>query len=147
MSKQPEHKCLASVGDGFMRGRCGRGAAYEHNGKFFCKTHHPPTLAAKAAERSAKWRAEWDAKRAADAKVAAERAEQKRRADCFPELLSALKALYIAAPVSTNCAEFHHSAGERHSFGDECKPRAAYLASLAAARAAIQLATAEATQG
>ena len=74
-------------------------------------------------------------------------AELRRLHAVNEALLSALNALYIAAPVSTNCAEFHHSAGERHSFGDECKPRAAYLASLAAARAAIQLATAEATQG
>lgn len=52
-------------------------------------------------------------------------------------VLEALKALYVAAPTSSECRDFHHSKSERHSSGEECAPREAYFAALRAARAAI----------
>ena len=53
------------------------------------------------------------------------------------ELLAALRALYVAAPTSTDCNAFHHSAAERHGLGDRCKPAQDYLAALEQAGAAI----------
>lgn len=65
------------------------------------------------------------------------RAELRRLRAANGALLAALKALYVAAPTTTNCHDFHHSADERHAFGAECKPVADYLAALAGARCAI----------
>jgi hypothetical protein len=54
-------KCRGSVWHGgFHTSICGRGAKYECDGKWYCKTHHPPNIQAKQEARSAKWRAEWD---------------------------------------------------------------------------------------
>lgn len=64
-------------------------------------------------------------------------AELRRLHSLNAELVDVLNALYVAAPISTSCAEFHHRASERHALGDECKPRADYLAALSAARATL----------
>jgi hypothetical protein len=42
--------------------QCGKRGAHEHEGKFYCKTHHPPTVATKREKTAQKWRAGWDAK-------------------------------------------------------------------------------------
>ena len=57
------------------------------------------------------------------------------------ELLAALRALYLAAPTSVDCKDFHHSRSERHALVGECKPAADYLAALSGARIAIAAAT------
>ena len=74
-------------------------------------------------------------------------AELRRLHAVNEALLAALQGLYLAAPTSANCNDFHHGAGDHHAYGDECKPAADYWEALKAARAAIQLATAEATKG
>ena len=87
-----EHKCNGTILRNYWTYRCGVTAKYEHEGSWYCKTHHPPTVKANDAARSAKFRAKLDAERdAAQAKkLAAD--EQKRRADCYDELMEALKA-------------------------------------------------------
>ena len=90
------HKC-----DGTIFGECGPyrscvTAKHEYEGSWYCKTHHPPTVKAKDAARSAKFRAKLDAERdAAQAKkLAAD--EQKQRADCYDDLLEALRLIATA---------------------------------------------------
>jgi hypothetical protein len=68
-------------------------------------------------------------------------AELRRLHSVNAELLAALQAMYRAAPMSTECGDFHHGASDRHDFGGECKPLAAYRDAAAQARAAIALAT------
>ena len=51
-------------------------------------------MKAKQAARSAEWNAKWDASEAASQKRDSDAAEQKRRADLYPELLAALQSLY-----------------------------------------------------
>jgi hypothetical protein len=68
-------------------------------------------------------------------------AELRRLHSLNAELLAALQAMYRAAPMSTECGDFHHGASDRHDFGGECKPLAAYRDAAAQARAAIALAT------
>ncbi len=63
------------VGPGHLHGVS---AKYEHEGKWYCKTHHPPTVKAKANEESCKWRAERNAEDAARAKGAAIRKAEQR---------------------------------------------------------------------
>lgn len=79
---QGKPQCCGSVrGDGWGRPhQCARSGTLEHEGKLYCKTHHPPTVKAKDEERSARWRAEWAAEKAASEKKSAEAAEIKSKA-------------------------------------------------------------------
>lgn len=88
-----KHQCEGRVGWGdFGRSRqCSHTGSLEHEGKNYCKSHHPPSVNAKREERSAKAYANFDAKRAEMGRIAAEAAENKRRAECFPDLLKELK--------------------------------------------------------
>mgnify|MGYP003452791369 CR=1 FL=1 len=90
------HKCDGTIFGDYRQYRCGVTAKYEHEGSWYCKTHHPPTVKAKDAARSAKFRAKLDAERdAAQAKkLAAD--EQKQRADCYDDLLEALRLIATA---------------------------------------------------
>ena len=94
MSDKP--KCPTTVyGDTWStRGHaCGRTGAYEHEGKHYCKMHHPPTVKAKREAKHAKWIAEAQAKRAAEKQLLDRMSEQKRRAECFHDLLEALQLI------------------------------------------------------
>ena len=90
------HKCNGTILRNYWPKRCGVTAKHEHEGSWYCKTHHPPTVKAKDAARSAKFRAKLDAERdAAQAKkLAAD--EQKQRADCYDDLLEALRLIATA---------------------------------------------------
>ena len=91
-----KHTCAGHVFSDYRSRTCGKSAAHEHEGHWYCKTHHPPTVKAKDAARSAKFRAKLDAERdAAQAKkLAAD--EQKQRADCYDDLLEALRLIATA---------------------------------------------------
>ena len=90
------HKCDGTIFGGYRQYRCGVTAKHEYEGSWYCKTHHPPTVKAKDAARSAKFRAKLDAERdAAQAKkLAAD--EQKQRADCYDDLFEALRLIATA---------------------------------------------------
>ena len=91
-----KHTCAGHVFSDYRSRTCGKSAAHEHEGHWYCKTHHPTTVAAKRAARSellqAKLYAEREAARAK--KLAAD--EQKRRADCYDDLLEALRLIATA---------------------------------------------------
>ena len=82
---------------------CGKNASMEHEGKHYCKTHHPPTVAAKQDARMAKWRAEWDAQRAREQAASDAAAEQKRRADAYDQLVDRVKELEGALRDAVDC--------------------------------------------
>ena len=85
------HKCSAKIFNGWMTPHvCGNTAKHEHDGVMYCKTHHPPTVAAKEKARSEAWKAKWARECAIREKAAAARDERDRRAALFPELLEAL---------------------------------------------------------
>ena len=91
-----KHKCNGTILRNSWPCRCCVTATHEHEGSWYCKTHHPPAVKAKDAARSAKLRAKLDAERdAAQAKkLAAD--EQKQRADCYDDLLEALRLIATA---------------------------------------------------
>ena len=92
-----EHTCKGEVWSGYSYHSCGKKAKHEHEGRWYCKTHHPPTVEAKDKARSERFEKKWAAKRERDALEAAQKAEQQRRADLYPELLEAclnFKGLY-----------------------------------------------------
>jgi len=99
------HKCEADVWGTHRYTKCGKTAAHEHEGKWYCKTHHPPTVKAKREARNARWKAESDDKDSARATTHAALAEQKRRADCYPDLLAALIGLERAAGIAVMYAD------------------------------------------
>jgi hypothetical protein len=84
-----EHTCVARVWGGYSFNSCGKKAKHEHEGQWYCKTHHPPTVQAKREARDERWEKEWAERQ----ERIAQQAEQKRRADLYPELLEALKAI------------------------------------------------------
>ena len=73
--------------------QCRHNASLEHEGKHYCKLHHPPTAQAKQEAKRAKWSAEVEADRTKRAAERAEAAEQKRRADCYGQLVGRVKEL------------------------------------------------------
>lgn len=80
-------KCAGEVSYGGSWGRyraCKHDGTLEHDGKLWCKIHHPPTAKAKRDAKYDAHTAKWQADRAAAKELA-------RRADCFPELLEALR--------------------------------------------------------
>lgn len=88
------HTCPATVYDptGWGRGHeCGRKAVYEHEGKHYCKTHHPPTVQAKRDAKHAEWQRRWNADHAAAKAKQEALAEQARRAGLYDELLAVAK--------------------------------------------------------
>lgn len=86
-----KHMCCEQVHRGYWHSPCLKTAAYEHEGKWYCTIHHPPTVIAKNDARSAKWNAEREEKKKRQEEKQAAEDEIKRRADCYPNLLNALK--------------------------------------------------------
>jgi hypothetical protein len=86
-----EHTCRAKVWHGYASYSCGKKAKHEHEGHWYCKTHHPPTVEAKYKARENRFQQEWAAKRERDALEAAQKAEQQRRATLYPDLIQAMR--------------------------------------------------------
>jgi len=95
-----QHKCCRMVGSVFAQYACDRNAKYEHLGKWYCKTHHPPTVWAKREARSAEWNKEFAARQLAIKEAQAAKDAAARRAALYPELLEALHALLFTADDS-----------------------------------------------
>ena len=66
---------------GYLYGSpCGKTATYEHEGAYYCKTHHPPTVEAKHAARDAERRARFDRECVANEASHDELAEMRKNA-------------------------------------------------------------------
>lgn len=90
-----EHKCVGRVYSGHYIGShtCNKTARYEHNGEWYCKTHHPQTVEEKRRAHAAKWEAKFDAEMAQRAQQHREHAEMQRKAAAYDTLLEALKSI------------------------------------------------------
>jgi hypothetical protein len=71
-------ECSGRTGRGFHRYGCTKKGTLEHDGKWWCKQHHPPTVAAKAEARRTAWRSERDAQVAAERRSKALAAARER---------------------------------------------------------------------
>ena len=80
-------KCCGKVLGTFGIYICSKSGKFTRDGKHYCGMHDPVRIAEKNAERAAKWKAESEQNRLAHEA----RKEQVRRAECFPDLLDALK--------------------------------------------------------
>ena len=91
-----EHKCEKKIWDRFHYHLCGKTARYEHEGKWYCKTHHPPTRKAYEDARNEKWQAKWDAQEQASREADKARAEMQRKSAAYDGLVAQRDALLEA---------------------------------------------------
>jgi len=65
--KMPQHTCEGKIRSGSTwhpsYRACGKTATLEHEGRWFCKTHHPPTQRARLDATWAAKQAKWDSQR------------------------------------------------------------------------------------
>lgn len=76
--------------NGYYSSQCSRRGILEHDGKLWCKQHHPPTAEAKDAERRKRRDEKWAEQ---DRKLAASKAawdELRRKAEAYDRLVAAL---------------------------------------------------------
>lgn len=90
--------CCGDVWLSYRWVKCTKTGKVERDGKHYCGIHDPVAIKAKKDKQHAKWKQEWDAEAAAYKAKADAAAEQKRRADCYDELLGALKELRGVVP-------------------------------------------------
>ena len=95
-----EHKCEKKIWDRFHYHLCGKTARYEHEGKWYCKTHHPPTRKAYEDARNEKWQAKWDAQEQASREADKARAEMQRKAAAYDGLVAQRDALLEALKLA-----------------------------------------------
>lgn len=111
-------KCAAQVRDRDARWPtylpCSKRGTLEHDGKRWCKTHHPPTRAAKSEAKEAAWRAKWNADRRAFEQKARDAADIPKFRDLAKraaELVEHLKADGVSTfGVVHDLAEMHKEA-------------------------------------
>ena len=77
-------QCVGHVWSNYRYKRCEKGAAYEHEGKMYCKTHHPPTVEAKLDVKLQELIDKNNSRRAAEKLEA-------QKADALPDFFSALQ--------------------------------------------------------
>ena len=103
-----KYRCEATFMDdtGWHLTRCSRNGKCEEEGKHWCKQHSPSIKAERQAKASQKWDADWQ-----------RRAELHRRAECFPELVAALKYVEWIGPNGTCpcCQEYSDAVAKTHS--------------------------------
>ena len=128
-----KHKCCGRVSppDAWRSYQCGKNASMEHEGKHYCKTHHPPTVRAKRDASQAKWEADWRARRSREEAAARAAAEQKRKAEAYDQLVGQRDDLLAALRKMIEM----NQQWARDQWGDENKAES--MACVREARAAI----------
>jgi hypothetical protein len=87
-----KHRCQKMIYGGSFHGRsCAKTAKHEHEGKWYCRTHHPPAVKARQVARDRGWHEKW-------ARQDAERDRQKRIREAEDRLVAvALKLSFVRA--------------------------------------------------
>ena len=97
-----EHKCEGKVWGHTKYLPCGKTARYEHEGRWYCKRHHPPTVQAKLDARNKKFEEDWKSRLQAETEANEARAEMQRKAAAYDGLIAQrdalLEALKLARP-------------------------------------------------
>jgi hypothetical protein len=98
-NKEREMEKQKCAGTAYHAGRsynCGRTGTLEHDGKMWCKTHHPPTVEAKTKALHAKWEAQYQARKENDRRQAIERELSKKALAWMREAYPACVAAWEA---------------------------------------------------
>jgi hypothetical protein len=113
MSEAVKHQCCGRVsyGDWGRSRQCTKTGAYEHEGKHYCKTHHPPSVKEREKKRSDELNARWEKECRINEQRNTAQKEQQRKASEYDamkaqrdELLAALKD-YDAWADKTICKD------------------------------------------
>lgn len=91
-----EHKCKGKVWCHTKYLPCDKTARYEHEGRWYCKRHHPPTVQAKLDARNKKWEEDSKSRLQAVKEANEARAEMQRRAAAYGGLIAQRDALLEA---------------------------------------------------
>ena len=86
-------KCSERISGRFHSYQCSKSGKIERDGRWYCGTHDPVRIKEKREERDRKWSEGFRAQREDSEQRERDEAEQKRRADLFPELLDALESV------------------------------------------------------
>lgn len=88
-----DHKCAGEVWQmqGFFP--CTKTGRHKHEGKWYCKLHHPPTVQAKRAASRDRWNAKWAAQEQARVEAELAQDEMKRKAAAYDGLVAERDAL------------------------------------------------------
>ena len=97
-----EHKCEGKIWGHTKYLPCGKTARHEHEGRWYCKRHHPPTVQAKLDARNKKFEEDWESRLQAAKEANEARAEMQRKAAAYDGLIAQrdvlLEALKVARP-------------------------------------------------
>lgn len=96
MSAKTNQCCKRVYAGSFSGHMCTKPAKHEHEGRLYCSVHYPPYAAERRAATAAKWDKEWQEKQALVDRLDKARAEQKRRANLYLEMLDALRRAALA---------------------------------------------------
>ena len=83
--QRPAAKCCSTVWPlgAYRSVACGLGAKYEHEGKAYCKTHHPPTVRAKRDAKNAAFNSKWEQQQARESAAIAVREALRKDAERY----------------------------------------------------------------
>ena len=97
-----EHRCEGAVWIHMRYFPCGKTARHEHEGRWYCKRHHPPTMQAKLDARNKQLEEDRKSRLQAAKEANEARAEMQRKAAAYDGLIaqrdSLLEALTNALP-------------------------------------------------
>ncbi len=94
-----EHKCEGKIWGHTKYLPCSKTARYEHEGRWYCKRHHPPTAQEKLDARDKKFEEDWKSRLQAAKEANEARAEMQRKAAAYDTLLEALNDIANTDPV------------------------------------------------
>ena len=88
-----EHKCEGKIWGHTKYLPCSKTARYEHEGRWYCKRHHPPTVQEKLDARHKKWEEDSKSRLQAVKEANEARAEMQRKAAAYDGLIAQRDAL------------------------------------------------------
>lgn len=88
----PQATCCATIfGERGWRHQCNKKAKVQRDSGLYCGIHDPVAVEQKRKARDEAWAKKYAAERAAAEEIYKQKAQQKFRAECFPDLLEALQ--------------------------------------------------------
>ena len=95
-----EHKCEGKIWGHTKYLPCSKTARYEHEGRWYCKRHHPPTVQEKLDARHKKWEEDSKSRLQAVKEANEARAEMQRKAAAYDGLIAQRDALLEALKLA-----------------------------------------------
>lgn len=106
-------QCCHTEWSGWSRSdqQCRYSGSLEHEGRHYCKRHHPPTIQAKKDAEIERQTRLWEIRRTREQEARDAAAEQKRKADAYDRLIAINAELQSALMGALHCVH-----AEKHPF-------------------------------